>query len=328
MRVRLVPPLLHLAAVTWLSLTVGFVGLHLVPGSPVEVMVEKGARDAATRTALRARYGLDRPLAEQYGRYLLRTAQGELGTSLATGAPVAPALRDAVGRTLLLSGAGVLGALLVGTMVGAVAGWRPQARLAQAAHQLLLAGYAIPEFLVALGFLWLLALHARWLPVGGLEDPIVALTGTAWERWRDRLYHLLLPALTLATGWAAAFARQQQGAVAARRTALAVQAARARGLGEGRLFFNHLLRPTLATPATLLAVLAPALAGGALVVETVFAWPGVGTLLVRAIQARDYPVASAAAMATGCVVAVITLVMEWGALLLDPQGRPQDGDGA
>ncbi len=324
---RLAPPLLHLAAVTWLSTTAGFVGLHLVPGSPVELMVERGARDVAARTALRARYGLDRPLPAQYGRYLQRLARGELGTSLVTGAPVAPALRGAVGRTLLLAGTGVLGALLVGGAVGAVAGWRPQAPLVQGAHQLLLTAYAVPEFLLALAFLWLLAFRWRWFPVGGVEDPLVALIGSRWARWGDRLHHLALPALTLGTGWAAAFARQQRAVVAARREAPALRAARARGVGEGRLFLRHLLRPTLATPATLVAVLAPTLVGGALVVETVFAWPGVGTLLVRAIQSRDYPVASAAMLVTGCLVALVTLLMEWTALLVDPQGRQDPGAG-
>lgn len=316
---RLAPRLLHALLVAWLSVTAGFVALHLVPGSPVDLMVERGGRDATTRAMLRARYGVDQPVAVQYARFVRRAAGGDLGVSLVTGAPVAPQLAVAVRRTLLLAGAGALGAMLVGTLVGGLAAWQPRARLLQGAHQLLLAGYAVPEFLLAVALLWLLAFRWRWFPVGGVEDPIVALTGGAWAQWRDRLHHLALPALTLGLGWGAAFARQQHAAVSATAGALALRVARAKGVPEGRLFLRHLLRPTATTPVRLVAVLAPTLVGGALVVETVFAWPGVGTLMVRAIQSRDYPVASAAMMASGCLVAVIVLAAELGTRRLDPR---------
>ncbi|MEN9818720.1 MAG: hypothetical protein RLZ32_2600, partial [Gemmatimonadota bacterium] len=109
--------LLHALLVTWLSVTAGFAALHLVPGDPVDLMAERGARDAATRAALRARYGVDQPVVVQYLHFVRRTATGDLGVSLVTGAPVAPALATALGRTLLLSGAGALGAMVVGALV-------------------------------------------------------------------------------------------------------------------------------------------------------------------------------------------------------------------
>ncbi len=317
---RTVPRLLlHALLVTWLSVTAGFVALHLVPGDPVDLMVERGARDAATRVALRARYGVDQPVTVQYLRFVRRTATGDLGVSLSTGAPVAPVLATALGRTLVLSGAGALGAMVVGALVGGVAAWQPHRRLVRGAHQLLLVGYAVPEFLLAIALLWLLAFRWRWFPVGGVEDPIIALTGSRWALWRDRLHHLALPALTLAVGWAAAFARQQHAAVTVAAHSPALRVARAKGVSAGGLLVRHLLRPTVTMPLRLVAVLAPTLVGGALVVETVFAWPGVGTLLVRAIQGRDYPVASAAMVATGGLVALLTLAMELLVRRLDPR---------
>ncbi len=316
---RLAPRLLHALCVAWLSVTAGFVALHLVPGNPVDLMVERGGRDEAARAQLRTRYGVDQPVAVQYLRFAQRTVTGDLGVSLVTGAPVAPQLALALQRTLLLSGAGALGAMVAGALVGAAAAWRPRRRLLRGAHQLLLAGYAVPEFLLAIALLWLLAFRWRWFPVGGVEDPIVAITGSRWDVWRDRLHHLVLPALTLAVGWAAAFARQQHAAVTVAAGAPALRVARAKGVAEGGLLRRHLLRPTLTTPLRLVTVLAPTLVGGALVVETVFAWPGVGTLLVRAIQARDYPVASAGMLATGCLVATLTLAMELLAQRLDPR---------
>ena len=316
---RLAPRLLHALLVAWLSMTAGFVALHLVPGNPVDLMVERGGRDEAARAQLRTRYGVDQPVVVQYLRFAQRTVTGDLGVSLVTGAPVAPQLASALGRTLWLSGVGALGAMTVGLLVGAAAAWRPRRRVLRTAHQLLLAGYAVPEFLLAIALLWLLAFRWRWFPVGGVEDPIIALTGSRWDVWRDRLRHLVLPALTLAVGWAAAFARQQHAAVTVAAGSPALRVARAKGVSEGGLLRRHLLRPTVTTPLRLVAVLAPTLVGGALVVETVFAWPGVGTLLVRAIQARDYPVASAGMLATGCLVAALTLAMELLAQRLDPR---------
>ncbi len=317
---RTVPRLLlHALLVTWLSVTAGFVALHLVPGDPVDLMVERGARDATTRAALRARYGVDQPVAVQYLHFVRRAASGDLGVSLATGSPVAPALSTALRRTLVLSGAGALGAMVVGALVGGVAAWQPRARVVRGAHQLLLAGYAVPEFLLAIALLWLLAFRWRWFPVGGVEDPIIALTGSRWALWRDRLHHLALPALTLAVGWAAAFARQQHAAVTVAAQSPALRVARAKGVSPGGLLVRHLLRPTMTMPLRLVAVMAPTLVGGALVVETVFAWPGVGTLLVRAIQGRDYPVASAAMLAVGSLVALLTLAMELLVRRLDPR---------
>jgi peptide/nickel transport system permease protein len=318
--------LLHAVMVAWLSVTAGFVALHLVPGNPVDALVERGGRDAATRAALKARYGVDQPVAVQYLRFVQRTARGELGVSLVTGAPVAPAVRAALGRTLLLAGAGVAGAMLVGGAVGAAAAWRPRARLLRHAHTALTAAYALPEFLLALGVLWLLAYRWRWFPVGGVEDPLVALTGNAWARGVDRARHLALPALTLAVGWAAAFARQQRAAVGGLVHAPAVQVARAKGVAEWRLFTRPLVRPTLATPLRVVGLLAPTLAGGALVVETVFGWPGVGTLLVRAIHSRDYFSSSASMMAVGCVVAVVIFFAELLEMAADPR-RQQPAKG-
>lgn len=313
--------LLRAVLVAWLSVTTGFAALHLVPGNPVDVLVERGGRDAATRAALMARYGVDQPMAVQYLRFLRGTVRGELGVSLVTGAPVAPVLRAALGRTLLLAGAGLVGAMLVGGALGAAAAWRPRARLVHGVLTFLTMGYALPEFLLAIGVLWLLAFRWRWFPVGGVEDPLVALTGSGWAQGVDRARHLALPALTLAIGWAAAFARQQRAAVQGLVHAPAVQVARAKGVAEWGLFARHLLRPTLGTPLRLVGVLAPTLAGGALVVETVFGWPGMGMLLVRAIQIRDYSTASAAMMALGCTVSVIILVTETLELLVDPRRR-------
>jgi peptide/nickel transport system permease protein len=205
--------------------------------------------------------------------------------------------------------------------VGAAAAWRPANRLVRGMHAALTAGYALPEFLLAIGALWLLAFQWRWFPVGGVEDPLVALTGSPWAQVVDRVRHLALPALTLAVGWAAAFARQQHAAVAGLVHAPAVQVARAKGVSDAGLFARHLLRPTLATPLRLVGVLAPTLAGGALVVESVFGWPGMGTLLVRAIQARDYSTASGAMMALGCAVSVIILLTETLEPIADPRRR-------
>ena len=317
MRLRVV----NAGVVVMLSLAIGFVALHLVPGDPLSVMVEQLARTDEARASLRRKYGLDGSLAEQFGRYLLGVVQGDFGVSLATGRAVRPELVMAARNSLFLAGAGLVGAAVVGLSVGTLHGWFPRARLTRAAGVGLTILYAIPEFVLALSLMLLLAYHARLFPIGGFIDVRVAYESAMWPRVISVMHHVLLPAITLSLGWGAAIARLQRQAIDEIAREPFVRTALAKGGGPARVIAQHGVRVSLPLALTGMGLMVPAMFSGAVVVEVLFSWPGIGSLLVQAIAARDYPMASGAMLLVGLVVAGATLATDAARWLIDPRLR-------
>lgn len=299
--------------------TLAFVLAHLAPGDPFSV--DDPRITAATRDALRASFGLDRPLPEQYLRWLANAARGDFGWSFSRHVPVGRALADALPATLLLMGTGLALAFAGGIVVGAWQAARRGTLLARAADGAMLLLYATPDFWLAL--LALLAL-AHWAPVfppGGAVDPVMHDFMGPWARAADRLHHLVLPALVVATLAGATIARYQRAALLEVLSAEYVLAARARGLGERRVVLRHALRNALGPVVALVGVALPALLGGALFVERVFDWPGMGQLALGAIASRDYPLVTASVAVSGLLVAAGSTVADLLARLVDPRLR-------
>ena len=206
-------------------------------------------------------------------------------------------LADALPRSALLVGTALLLSFAAVVGVGAFAGWRPRhpgARLLNAGAVVL---HAAPEFVLGLLLVATVALRFALLPPGGYADPLADTLFTPTERLADRLRHLILPAGALALGWTAIVARHQRAALADVAREDFVRTARAKGLSERRVFARHALRAAIAPTFALLGLALPALVGGAVVTESVFAWPGMGLLATQAVAARDY------ALVTGTVVA-------------------------
>lgn len=300
--------------------SLAFVLLRFAPGDPFSRTVEQPGIPEATRALWRAQLGLDRPLVEQYGRFLLNAARGELGHSVAQARPAAAVIADALPRTLLLMGTALLLAFGTGTALGvwqAVRRGGVGERLTSAAGLVL---YSMPEFWLALVALVVLAIRLRWFPVGGVASATADLL-PAGARLLDRLHHLVLPAVVLAAGHAAVIARFQRDALSEQLGAEHLRAARARGLGAGRVVLRHALRNALAPVIALGGLAIPALVGGAVLVERVFAWQGIGLTTLTAIAQRDYFVVTAAVLAGGVVTAVGTLLADLAHLLVDPRLR-------
>lgn len=299
--------------------TLAFVLAHLAPGDPFAI--DDPRLTAATRDALRARFGLDRPLAEQYLRWLGAAARGDFGWSFSRHQPVGRAIADALPATLLLMGTGLALAFAIGITLGAWQAARRGRPLARVADGVMLLLYATPDFWLAL--LALLA-FAYWLPVfpaGGAVDPLLHDAMGPWGRLLDRLRHLALPALVVASLAGAMIARYQRAALLEVLSADYVLAARARGLGERRVVLRHALRNALGPVITLLGLALPALLGGALFVERVFDWPGVGQLALGAVASRDYPLITASVAVSGLLVAAGATVADLLARLVDPRLR-------
>ncbi|HYD51132.1 MAG TPA: ABC transporter permease [Gemmatimonadaceae bacterium] len=305
--------------VVLLVTTVSFVLVHLAPGDPFSI--DDPRLTEAMRVRLRAQFGLDRPLLEQYLRWLAGAARGELGWSFSRHAPVARVMREALPYTLVLTGTGLVLAFAGGVAFGAWQAARRGTRLERLLDTLSLAIYAVPDFWLAL---MMLSAFTYWLPIfpaGGASDLLREAPLGSAGRALDLLRHLVLPATTLALLLAAAIARYQRSAMLEVLPADFVRTARAKGLPERRVLLRHALRNALLPVITLVGLSLPMLLGGALFVERVFGWPGMGDIALGAIASRDYPLVSATVVISGVLVALGSLVADLLSALADPRVR-------
>jgi peptide/nickel transport system permease protein len=313
--------LLHAAAVVVLVATITFVLLHLAPGDPFSALMENPHVTPALRQRLRAEFGLDRPVAEQYLMYVRNVARGNLGYSFSQRRSVRSALAEALPRTLLLMGVALAASFAVGVAVGIV----QARRRGRAADKLLGAGslffYSMPDFWLALVVMLLFAYRLQLFPTSGMVDQALHLYMTPWDQFIDRVRHLVLPAGTLTLLTAAGIARFQRAAMLDAASQEFVRAARAKGVSERRVVMRHVLRNALLPVITLLGLALPALLGGAVFVERIFAWPGMGYLTTQAIEQRDYPLVTAAAMIGGVLVSAGSLLADVLYAAADPRLR-------
>jgi ABC-type dipeptide/oligopeptide/nickel transport system permease component len=285
--------------------TIAFLAVR-VSGDPVALLITEYAtpEDIAR---VRRMLGLDLPLWQQYLRFLADALQGNFGESLRFLKPAAPLVYGALPATVSLAAAALTIALLVGLPLGVVAGARRGSLVDGAAVAMATLGQSIPYFWLGILLIMLFAVHLGWLPAFGSET----------------LRHLVLPALTLSVTPMARIARIVRSGMVEVLTHDYVRTARAKGLRNARVLVRHAL-PNVAIPVvTILALDFGTLLGGAVVTETIFAWPGVGRLVVQAIQSRDYPVVQAVVFYLAMAFVVINLLMDLAYARLDPRIRYQ-----
>ena len=313
--------LLHATMVVILATGSSFVLLRLVPGDAASLSVEGPGLSATARAAVRERLALDRPLPTQVARYLGSLARGDFGVSSSEQRPVLRVLGDALPATLLLSGVALIASTLLGLTVGTLQGWRPRDRLVAAVSAALTVLYALPEIVLGIGLLAAFALLLPLFPVGGMTDPMVEFTAGAGARLWDRAWHLVLPASVLALGWSAAIVRQQRSAM--RDTAIEhhIRTARAKGASELLVLRRHAMRPALPGTIALVGTMLPTLVGGTVIVESLFSWPGMGSLIVRGVALRDAPLVVGAVVIIATVIALGTVTTELLVRALDPRVR-------
>ncbi len=280
--------------------TLVFAFVHLVPGDPVDVMLGETAL-AADKAALRAELGLEGPLWAQYGRYMGGLARGDLGRSFAYRKPVREVIAARLPATLQLAGAALVVAVCVAFPLGVLAAVRKDSALDRGSLVASLLGVSMPNFWLGPLLVLLFSLQLGWFPVSGREG------------WTS----VVLPAVTLGTSLAAILSRMVRSSLVEVLGAEYLQAARARGASEARVVWLHALRNGCLPVITVLGLQLGSLLSGAVITEAVFAWPGIGTLLLRAIQGRDYP------LVQGCVL-VISLAYVAANLLADLLYRVAD----
>jgi peptide/nickel transport system permease protein len=304
--------------------TLMFFLLRLAPGDPALLLVGPTASEeqlAAQRRAL----GLDQPLPQQYATWLGRFVRGDWGTSIATGRPVSGMIREAWPATVRLVGVSLLLSYLLGILVGAIQAARG-GRLDTVLSVVSVTLFALPGYWLGLMLVMVFTYWARVLPAFGAAG-FDADFLTGWSRIADQLRHLTLPLATLTLIGIGGTARFVRGAMLDVRGSPHVAIAQAKGLSPAQVTIRHVLRNALIPVLTLLGLSLPALFSGAVFIEAIFAWPGVGRIMVEAVGARDYPVIMAATAVSAALVVIGNLIAEALAAWADPRLRSPSREG-
>jgi peptide/nickel transport system permease protein len=300
--------------------TLTFLLIHLAPGSPLSGSESRYVPPEVVAQTRRS-FGLDRPLPVQYVRYLGNLARGNWGMSFSQHRPVLDVFKDALPNTLLLAVAALLVDFTLGIAIGTAQGMHPNTRLDRAWSAVTLTLYSIPQFWLGLMAVLVFAQQLHWLPAGGAVDPISYARLSPLGKVADHVRHLVLPALTLGLIGAAATARYQRAAILDVVRQDFIRTARAKGLSERAVALRHALRNALLPIVTLFGLAFPILLSGAVLVEYVFSWPGMGKIAVDAIDQRDYFVVTGAAILVACTVVVGNLIADVLTWLVDPRTR-------
>lgn len=304
-------------AVVFTAATLAFVLLQLAPGDPATALGEGTSPEL--RASLRQRYGFDESLATQYARWLWALLRGDLGYSLAQHRPVAAVLAVALPPTLLLMGAALSVSLVGGMLIGAWQGAHAGSRRDRATSTVLLVLYSVPEFWLALVLLLVFARYLQWFPATGMTSDVYDHMGAS-EQLLDRLHRLVLPVVSLALVGLSVIARYQRHAMQDSMEQDFVRTARAKGLAESAVR-KQAWRNALLPVITVTGVMLPALVTGAVFVEHVFSWPGMGSAMVRAIEARDYAVVSAGVILGSAMTAFGAALTDVARDIADPRMR-------
>ena len=319
----LVHGLIRGVAVVLGVVTLTFLLLHAAPGDPVRRLLGPAATPDQLEAGRQA-LGLDRSLGIQYVQWLGRAVRGDFGVSIAHGRPVAELLGSAWPATALLVLVSLLLSWTIGILVGTLQANTRRRGVDSWTSVATVALNAMPGYWLGLVLVMLFTYQLGWLPAfgaAGLDADFLP----AGARLLDRLRHLALPLATLTLIGAGANARMTRAAMRELRDAPFLLAARGRGLRERRIVLHHQLRNALVPVVTLLGLSLPALFSGAVFVEAIFAWPGVGQVLVQGVQARDYPVVMAAATISAVLVVAGNLLAELLAGAVDPRTRHAAG---
>jgi len=293
----------------WLGISIlAFALALLAPGDPVRQVLQAGGIDAPSAEqviAMRRELGLDEPGPVRYVRWLASAIRGDLGRSIRTGEPVLQSLTDRFPLTAALALVAITLGLLIALPIGVISALFRNSLIDHIARLGALVGASVPSFWLAYLLILFFAVQLRLLPVAGASEP----------------RHIVLPALTLAIGAAASLTRLTRSAVLEELMQDYVRTARSKGLRERSVVVGHALRNALIAIVTITGIRLAALLGGAVIVETIFAWPGIGKYVVDSIFIRDYPTIQGFVLFTGTIVLLVNLAVDVSYVWLDPRVR-------
>ena len=311
--------LVQMVIVLWAIATLLFLIFRLMPGSPLTAYIDP-TFTKAQEDAVRQQFGLDKPLIVQYGIYLKNLVQGDFGISFFQKKPVWDVLMEVFPNTVILTGFALLIAYIYGVFIGAILAWRRGSTLESGGILVTLMTRAAPEFFVGMILLSIFSFNLGWFPSSGISNPGV-IYDSIWQQltsgdfWR----HMILPALSMAIylqGLPLLLMRSNMLEVLDEDYVLM---ARMKGLSEWRIMLAHAARNALLPIVTALTLGVGYAIGGDVVIETVFSWPGIGRMLVRAVSSHDYPLAQGAFFLIALVVVVMNFVADAIYTTLDPR---------
>ena len=306
------------AVILFAIVILNFCLIHAAPGDPAAVMAgEAGASDELFLQQLREKFGLDQPFHIQLWKYISGLLQLDMGYSYRQDAPVWDLIMDRLPATLLLTGAAFVLSIVLGVVAGVMAAVRVGKWADTAITVAALLLYATPLFWVALMAILLFSVQLGWFPSYGMESIGSELTG--FRYWLDVAHHLVLPATTLGLFFTAIYARMTRASFLETAAEDFVKTARAKGLSEGRIARRHILRNAILPVVTLAGLQAGQIVGGAVLTETVFAWPCIGRLMFDALLQRDYNVLLGVFLISSAMVLLFNLITDLIYLLVDPR---------
>lgn len=310
--------------------------IHITPGDAVDAMFAGENVSAEQRDAFRHQLGLDQPLPQQYLSYMGGVFQGDLGTSIRRGVPVSDIIFATIPATVELTLAALLVAIVIAVPVAVVSALRQRSVWDRGGSVLALFGISMPSFWLGIMLILIFAVGLQWFPASGRLDvsaDLQQITGFLlldaalqgdWSAFGSGLRHLVLPAVTLGTAITATLSRVLRSGLLEVKGQDYIDALRARGLRFGRIL-RHMLRNALPATVIVMGVRIGSLLGGAIVIEVVFGWPGLGRLIVDAIQSRDFPVVQGAVLVLAVLFVLVNLLTDFLQAWLDPRVKLTGG---
>ena len=303
---------------------VSFFIMHLAPGDPIALFVDPNI-EPSELVRIRANFGLDQPLIVQYFKWLFNAVKLDFGQSYLTGQPVITEIWERMPNTLLLMVPSLFLMLIIAIPVGVVSAVKKNSWFDNLFTIISFSGMAIPSFWLGLMFMLIFSVWLKWFPSVGMVS--FGMQETGYGMWLlDLIRHMILPVMTMTILSLSGITRYQRAAMLEVLNQDFIKVARAKGLPERVVIFKHALRNALIPTITILGLSLPGLFGGAFIIETIFAWPGMGRLGVQAIFARNYPVIMGIVMLSAFLIVMGNLLADIGYALVDPRIRYTGND--
>lgn len=304
--------------------------IHAIPGDPAETILgEKATKES--KEALRVELGLDKPWYVQYGAYVAKLVQGDLGKSIKTKESISKEIGPYLAATAELTVFAMLVAVVIGINAGIISAWKQNSWFDYTSMFIALIGVSMPIFWLGLMEQLIFSIQLKWLPTLGRmnpRDPVEAVThlylidtmlAGRWDQWREVVKRLILPGVALATIPMAIIARMTRSSMLEVLRSDYIRTAKAKGLAQVWVVYKHALKNALIPVVTVIGLQTGRLLGGAVLTETIFAWPGVGRYIFEAISSRDYPVIQSGILLIAFIFVVINLLVDILYAAIDPR---------
>ena len=286
--------------------------INLAPGGPLAILASSGEMSQADLEAMKVTLGLDKPIVVRYFLWLVDLFRGDLGTSYRTSQDVAMMISQRIIPSLTLTGVGLLGAIIIGIPLGIISAYKPNSIWDHISTFVAFIGASVPSFFLSLLLIYILAVKMKWFPTSGMYS-------SGGGDVMDMLHHLALPAFACGIQPIGNYIKQTKSSVLEVLNEEYIKTARSKGLTNTVIILKHAFRNALIPIVTTVSLSIPFLIGGAVVVEQIFAWPGIGSLMITAITSRDYPVIMGVAVLICVVVLVANLILDLVYAALDPR---------